>query len=59
MSLISEIEVIKNEVRASQGSLNSESATSIRLYRIELDGVWKAIDAIAANIDGDKAALGF
>jgi hypothetical protein len=59
MSLISEIEVIKNEIRAAQGSLESESATSIKLYRIELDGVWKALDAIAAKIDGDKAALGF
>lgn len=59
MSLISEIEAIKNDIRAAQGSLESEEATSIKLYRIELDGVWKAIDAIAANVDGDKAALGY
>ena len=58
MSLISEIETIKNEIRAAQGSLESESATSIKLYRIEVDGVWKAIDAIAASIDGDKAVPG-
>lgn len=59
MSLTSEIEAIKNEVRVAQGSLESDSATSIKLYRIELDGVWKAIDAIAAGIDNDKSVLGF
>ena len=59
MSLISEIEAIKSEIRATQGTLESESATSIKLYRIELDGVWKASDVIASSKDEDKNALGF
>ena len=60
MSLISEIESIKNEIRTAQASLDAESGTaSQQQFRIELNGVWKAIDAIAASIDGDKASLGF
>ena len=60
MSLLSEIEAIKNAVRAAHSGLDGEPGTlSARQLRIELDGLWKAIDAIAAGIDQDKSQLGF
>ena len=60
MSLLSEIEAIKNELREAHASLGAEPGTpSAPQFRIELDGLWKAIEAIAAGIDEDKAQLGF
>ena len=60
MSLLEEIETIKNEVRTAQANLDAEPGTlSASQWRIDLDGLWKAIDAIAAGIEEDKAQLGF
>jgi hypothetical protein len=60
MSLLSEIEAIKTDIRAAHASLGAEPGThSARQCRLELDGLWRAIDAIAAGIDDDKAQLGF
>lgn len=60
MSLLSEIETIKNEVREAHASLDADPETlSATQCRIELNGLWKAIDAIAEGIDEDKSQLGF
>jgi hypothetical protein len=60
MSLLEDIETIKNDVTAAHASLDAEPGTLwAQQVRIELDGLWKAIDAIAAGIDEDKAQLGF
>jgi hypothetical protein len=60
MSLLDDIETIKNDVRTAHASLDAEPGTLwAQQFRIELNGVWKAIDAIAAGIDEDKAQLGF
>jgi hypothetical protein len=60
MSLLSEIETIKNDVREAQASLDADPETlSAAGCRIELNGLWKAIDAIAEGIDEDKSQLGF
>jgi hypothetical protein len=46
-------------VRAAYASLTAEPGMlSARQLRIELDGLWKAIDAIAAGIDQDKSQPG-
>jgi hypothetical protein len=61
MSLISDLEAIKSEFRTGRANLDTE-ATSTQLaqkLRIELTGVWKAIDTSGAAIDNDKAQLGF
>jgi hypothetical protein len=60
MSLLDEIETIKNDVRTAHASLDAEPGTLwVQQFRVELNGLWKAIDAIAAGIDEDKAQLGF
>jgi hypothetical protein len=60
MSLLDEIETIKNDVRKAHASLDAEPGTLwVQQFRVELNGLWKAIDAIAAGIDEDKAQLGF
>jgi hypothetical protein len=60
MSLLDEIETIKTDVRTAHGSLDAEPGTLwARQVRIELNGLWKSIDAIAASIDEDKSQLGF
>ena len=66
MSLADEIEAIQGELRAEMAAQMEENRLadghrddSTEILRIELNGLLKAIDAIATRIDGDRNALGF
>ena len=55
MTLTSQVEAIREQLRATQSELPESTAEALLA---ELNALWMSIEAVAASIDEDKNALG-